>query len=97
MTQQIQDEYHVVTPDVMIGRGWPENQHLKTRNCSVEPDTSLHHLFTRPEIRAKLVEIFGEPKTMQEQVQLDAEVEKCHGKIPKYRINHNLHKRIHGH
>lgn len=56
---------------------------------------SDHHLFTMPEIRAKLVQIFGEPKTDEEHRRLHHEMRKCHSQMPVYTIDHKLHERIH--
>jgi len=60
-----------------------------------EPLESNHHLFTCGEIRKKLVQIFGEPKTDEDHRRLHAEVGKCWRRMPQYKISHKLHKRIH--
>lgn len=60
-----------------------------------EPLQSNHHLFTCGEIRDKLVEIFGEPKTDEEHRRLHEEVGKCWRQMPQYLIDHQLHKKIH--
>lgn len=60
-----------------------------------EPLKSNHHLFSCPEIRAKLVEIFGEPKSDEDHRRLHAEVGKCWRAMPQYLIDHELHKKIH--
>ncbi len=61
-----------------------------------EPTHSRHHLFSKPEIRAKLIEVFGEPKTPEEHRFIDEETMRVWKKMPKYLIDHQHHKRIHG-
>lgn len=60
-----------------------------------EPVMSNHHLFTRPEIRAKLIQIYGEPVTEADHRRIQRLVEQCHRRIPTFKIDHALHKSIH--
>jgi len=60
-----------------------------------EPEKSQHHLFTYHEVRQKLVQVFGEPITDQEHRQLHKEIFRVRKLMPKYLIDHELHKRIH--
>lgn len=61
-----------------------------------EPLESKHHLFSYYEIRAKLIEIFGEPKSDEDYRKLSEEAKKCKKMMPIYKIDHQLHKSIHG-
>lgn len=61
----------------------------------LKPGTSRHHLFTRPEIRAKLVQIYGEPSTLEDSEWLAREVDRVHRHIPIYPIDQQLHRDIH--
>lgn len=67
-----------------------------TDGNSTEPRLSEHHLFTYQEIRAKIVQIFGEPRTDEEHIRIQEETSKAWKQMPKYLIPHELHKRIHG-
>ena len=60
-----------------------------------EPKVSRHHLFTRSEIKAKLIDIFGTPTTAKEQRNLAAKVRRIHMMMPTFLIDHKLHKRLH--
>ena len=60
-----------------------------------EPEFSVHHLFTYSEIRAKLVQMWGWPETNEEHTRLQNEMKLIQKIIPKYRIPHSLHKKIH--
>ena len=58
-------------------------------------EKSKHHLFTYHEIRIKLVEILGEPKTDAEHFALHKEIKRVRKLIPIYKIDDDLHKKIH--
>lgn len=71
---------------------------LDSRRTIVEEgeDSTKHHLFTRPEVRAALIKVFGEPKTQEESVFLESEILRVHGTLmPIYTINIHHHRAIH--
>ena len=54
-----------------------------------------HHLFTKRDVRAKLIEIMGAPKTDIEHTYLSQEVKWAWGMMPKYKIDDVRHRLIH--
>lgn len=54
-----------------------------------------HHLFSMTEIRIRLMEIFGEPKTLEEKKFLRQETRKVHRNMPLYIIQRSRHEAIH--
>lgn len=58
-------------------------------------DENVHHIFKIPEVRAKIIEIFGEPKNSQDFILISKEVEWVWKNLPKYRLPMNKHKLIH--
>lgn len=59
------------------------------------PGSSTHHLFTCPEIRAKLVEVFGHPISDNDHEWLHAEVRRIHRQMPTFDIDTDRHREIH--
>lgn len=64
-------------------------------NEKLGENTSIHHLFTRTEIRKALVRILGNPETDEEHRFLQNEVKKAFNKMPQYAIENNQHKDLH--
>jgi hypothetical protein len=54
-----------------------------------------HHLFSTTEIRIRLMEIFGEPKTKEEKRFLKLETRKVHRGMPVYKLKRSTHEAIH--
>lgn len=61
----------------------------------LKPGKSRHHLFSYPEIRAKLVELHGNPVTDEDHKWLHREVRRIHSKMPIYRLDAEFHRAIH--
>lgn len=58
-------------------------------------DNNKHHLFSRREIRAKLIEILGDPKSDADLNYLKNEINWAHKLIPRYKISKESHRLIH--
>lgn len=56
--------------------------------------TSLHHMWSMPEIRNQLKKIHGSSWTTQ---QYQEETKKIHSMIPVYKITLKKHRQLHGH
>lgn len=54
-----------------------------------------HHLFTYYEVRRKLVQVFGQPKTQDEHDFLHKEIKRVRAIMPKYKVSHEKHVEIH--
>jgi len=85
-----------------VGRGWPEDpyhpitpSHSPKQPAQPEPETSLHHLFTKQEVLAALNKALGEPTTSGEAAERRRMAAIYWKKIPTIRINHQHHKRLH--
>lgn len=56
---------------------------------------SKHHLFTYHEVRARLVEVFGQPVSDEDHRFLHKEIRKFRNKMPLYGLSYDRHKEIH--
>ncbi|MCK4814918.1 hypothetical protein KA005_04035 [bacterium] len=59
------------------------------------PGNSRHHLFSYYEIRDKLIEIFGEPKTDEEHIFIQKKTTKIRSRMPLYGLSDEFHQEIH--
>jgi len=56
---------------------------------------SKHHLFSYYEVKAKIVELFGRPKTEKEHEKLHWRIQKCMAQIPVFVILKKQHEKLH--
>lgn len=61
----------------------------------LHPGNSKHHLFTYHEVRARLVEIHGKPKTEADHEWLHAEIRRFRAAMPLYGLCEEFHRTIH--
>jgi len=61
----------------------------------LKPGNSKHHLFTYPEIRAKLVQVYGQPFSDDDHVWLQKETRRLHRQMPTVMIDEDFHKQLH--
>lgn len=61
----------------------------------LHPGNSKHHLFTWEEVRDRLIEVFGEPKTDQDHEWLHGEIKRFRAAMPLYGLSEAAHKEIH--
>jgi hypothetical protein len=59
------------------------------------PGISKHHLFTYHEVRERLVQIHGKPKTDQDHAWLHTEIKKFRAAMPLYGLCEEFHAEIH--
>ena len=59
------------------------------------PGCSKHHLFTYHEIKARLVEVFGDPQCDSDHEFLQDKVKLFHGKMETYGLSFAAHEAIH--
>ena len=58
----------------------------------IEKDGSAHHLFNYHEVRAKIISLFGEPKTDKEFSILDNRCIQCMNNMPCFILNKDKHQ-----
>jgi hypothetical protein len=61
----------------------------------LECGKSLHHLFTKNDIKKNLIKIYGKPKSEKELLMLMKKANEIHERIPVFSISENLHNKIH--
>jgi hypothetical protein len=60
-----------------------------------ETNENKHHIFTISEVRKKVIDIFGEPKTEFEKRMIERETNWAWTNLPKYKMDKGKHKMIH--
>ena len=61
----------------------------------LEPGNSRHHLFTYHDIRAKLVEVYGEPVTDDDHQWLQKETRRLWKQSPTVMLDSDFHRQLH--
>jgi len=58
-------------------------------------EVTNHHLFTYNEVREKLIQVFGKPKTDSEHSFISLLTRRIWNRMPKFPIDKEMHKEIH--
>jgi len=68
---------------------------MNTQNKQAEKKEDNHHMFKYVEVKDRLIDIFGKPKTQDENEKFSKLCGDTWKKIPKFKIELNKHRSIH--
>lgn len=67
----------------------------RLKRIKKKKDESVHHLFSYFEIRRAVVDIFGDPKSEEEHLDLHKKIKDAFKQMPLYVIKKEHHSQIH--
>jgi len=71
-------------------------KHITKEDINLSKDSEdVHHLFSLPEIKERIIEVFGEPKTDADHKLMHERIWQVHISLPKFKIDKELHVNFH--